>query len=256
MPVVSDVHRLLATDLDGTFIGDDSAMLRLWADLDVAGITVAFSTGRHLPSIGSFYDRVGTDRRAEACICMVGTEIWHLEDGGYRRDHGWSEHISVKWDHDSVVAIASSIPGAHLQDDEWQSEFKSSWFLDGAAPEAIEDIRDRITAAGLEAKVVYSVDRFLDFLPGRSGKGEAVRHLADTYGVDPAVVVTSGDSGNDLDMMRTELGFRCIAVGNASEELRTVHRPNIFHATAGYASGIREGLEHYGWLSPADPADR
>jgi sucrose-6F-phosphate phosphohydrolase len=256
MPVVSDVQRLLATDLDGTFIGDDEAMVRLWADLDAAGVTVAFSTGRHLPSIWSFYDRVGTDRRAEACICMVGTEIWHLDDDGYRRDRGWSEHISVGWDHDAVVAIASSIPGSRLQDDEWQSEFKSSWFLDGAAPRVIDGIRDRIASAGLEAKVVYSVDRFLDFLPGRSGKGEAVRYLADTYGVDPADVVTSGDSGNDLDMMRTELGFRCIAVGNASEELRTVDRPNVFHASAEYASGIREGLEHYGWLVPDDPAAR
>jgi sucrose-6F-phosphate phosphohydrolase len=245
---VTDVRRLLATDLDGTFIGDDTAMLRLWADLDAAGVTLAFSTGRHLPSIRSFYDRVETGRRAAACICMVGTEVWHLAGGGYVLDPEWSRHIAAGWDHEAVVALASSISGGRLQDDEWQSRFKSSWFLDGAPDGLIEQVRGRIAAAGLEAKVVYSVGHFLDFLPGRSGKGEAVRYLADAYGVGPAAVITSGDSGNDLDMMRAELGFRCIAVGNASEELRTVRRPHIFHASAGYASGIREGLEHYGWL--------
>ena len=47
--------RLLATDLDGTFIGDDEAMLALWEALQSRGIVVAFSTGRHLESIEDFY---------------------------------------------------------------------------------------------------------------------------------------------------------------------------------------------------------
>jgi hydroxymethylpyrimidine pyrophosphatase-like HAD family hydrolase len=46
--------RLLATDLDGTFIGDDEAMFALWQSLREAGIVVAFSTGRHLQSIQDF----------------------------------------------------------------------------------------------------------------------------------------------------------------------------------------------------------
>ncbi|MFQ5472976.1 MAG: HAD family hydrolase, partial [Dehalococcoidia bacterium] len=86
--------RLLATDLDGTFIGDDREMSDLWRDLDREGILIAFSTGRHLPSIDRFYAETGTTRRADACICMVGTEIWLRDGAGYKTDVAWSRVIS------------------------------------------------------------------------------------------------------------------------------------------------------------------
>ena len=99
------VERVLATDLDGTFIGDDGAMHGLWAELEETGVFVAFSTGRHLPSIRDFYAERDTARRADACICMVGTELWWRVDGRYERDHGWGAHISDAWDKEAVEAI-------------------------------------------------------------------------------------------------------------------------------------------------------
>lgn len=97
-----------------------------------------------------------------------------------------------------------------------------------------------------------SASKFLDRLPHRSGKGGAVGWLAAAIGVGPDAVITGGDTGNDLDMMRAEIGFRCIAVGNASEELSQVHEPQIYHAAAHYSARIHEDLIHYGWL-PAAP---
>lgn len=241
--------RLLATDLDGTFIGDDDAMFALWADLDRADIMVAFSTGRHLPSIEAFYSEHQTTRRAVACVCMVGTEIWHLIDGGYRRDHEWSDVISDSWDKDRVEAIVHETTGAVMQPLEWQSEFKTSYYLEGSAPEGLAHIESRLDEEGLRAKVVYSADRFLDVVPHRSGKGEAVRFLADQLDVPPTSVVTCGDTGNDLDMMRPELGFWSVAVGNAAPELASYQAPRMFHAESSYAAGIREGLLRVGWLS-------
>lgn len=241
--------RLLATDLDGTFIGDDEAMHTLWRDLEEHGITVAFSTGRHLPSIEAFYEEQQTSRRAQACVTMVGTEVWLLAGDGYVEDPGWSTVISEAWDKERVEAIISDLPDVAMQPAEWQSEFKSSYFLEDDAPAGLAHIERRLAAEGLQAKVVYSADRFLDLLPARSGKGEAVRYLADLLGIPPHEVVTSGDTGNDLDMMRPELGFRSIAVGNAAPELAAYQTPPLYHAEASYAAGIREGLERFGWLA-------
>lgn len=243
--------RMLATDLDGTFIGDERSMKALWRDLDELGVIVAFSTGRHLPAIEDFYAESGTDRRAATCITMVGTEVWHRNDGGYAIDEGWSDHIAAAWDRGEVDAIVSAIPGVERQPDEWQSPFKSSYFVDGVEPAVIDSIRAMLAERSLDAKVVYSAGRFLDLLPVRSGKGEAVRYVADVLGLAPGDVVTAGDTGNDLDMMRPELGFRSIAVGNATRELREYSVPNVYHAAGNHAAGIREGLEHYGWLEPA-----
>ncbi len=240
--------RLLATDLDGTFIGDDQAMHRLWRDLDEQGITVAFSTGRHLPSIEAFYAEQQTSRRAHACVCMVGTEIWLFAENGYRQDEGWRTLISEAWDKQQVEAIIHEIPDAAIQPEEWQSPFKSSYYLDVDAAEGLAHIHRRLNEEELRAEVVYSADRFLDLIPYRSGKGEAVRYLSDLLGISPHDVITSGDTGNDLDMMRPELGFRSIAVGNASSELAEFRSPSLYHATASYAAGIREGLEQFGWF--------
>lgn len=241
-------RRLLATDLDGTFLGDADAMHRLWQQVDDAGITVAFSTGRHLPSIEAFYAECGTRRRATACVCMVGTEIWHASNGAYVIDEGWSEKISESWDKDGVEAVLRGISGAVIQPQEWQSQFKSSYFLEDDAETQLGRIHEGLEERGVDAKVVYSAGRFLDLLPSQSGKGQAVSYLADSLDIAPGNVITAGDTGNDLDMMRPDLGFRSIAVGNASPELRVYRAPNVYHATASFAAGIEEGLHHYGWL--------
>lgn len=240
--------RLLATDLDGTFIGDDEAMRVLWDRLAERGILLGFSTGRHLPSIETFYAAKQLVRRADACICMVGTDIHFRQDSGYRLDRQWHDYIGQDWDKAAVEAILRSIPEARMQDEEWQSPFKSSYYLEENAEARLAELDRRLQEAGVRAKVVYSVGKFLDLLPIRSGKGEAVRYVAAQFGVEPEDVVTSGDSGNDLDMMRAELGFRSIAVGNAETELKAFRPPHVYHARGLYAAGIQEGLEVYGWL--------
>lgn len=245
--------RLLATDLDGTFIGDDASMHALWADLENEAILVAFSTGRHLPSIQDFYAEHDLSRRADACVCMVGTEIWLRRHGRYVLDEGWSRHISDGWDKQAVEAILHAVPEAVMQPAQWQSPFKSSYFLEDNAAIRLEEIETALREEGLRAKVVYSVGRFLDLLPYRSGKGGAVAYLAAELGIPPENVVTAGDTGNDIDMMRNELGFRSIAVGNSTDELRSVGEPQIYHARAHHAAGIREGLELYGWLPVRPP---
>lgn len=241
-------QRLIATDLDGTFIGDDQAMFRLWEKLQVKDMIVAFSTGRHLQSIEKFYREKQVDRRADVCICMVGTDIYFRDNGDYRLDERWHGIIAHDWDIDAVKGILKSIPEAQLQDEQWQSSFKSSYFLEERVDQRLSEIHDGLERQGLRAKVVYSAGKFLDLLPIRSGKGEAVRYVAEQFGISPQNVITCGDTGNDLDMMRPELGVRGIAVGNAAEELKRFQAPHVYHARASHAAGIQEGLEAYGWL--------
>ncbi len=240
--------RMLATDLDGTFIGDRHTMEALWAELEASGVVVAFSTGRHLDSVQSFYAETGTDRRARVLVCMVGTEIWWYESGRHRLDDAWAELISDGWDAAAVVAALEGVDELVRQPEQWQSDLKVSYFLDRAPEAGVTDIVDRLRASGRSARVVYSAGRYLDVVPERSGKGAAVAWVAGRLGVEHQNVVVAGDTGNDLDMMRPELGFRAVAVGNASAELKVHHAPRLYHAEAHHAAGIREGLVHHGWL--------
>jgi len=241
-------RRLLATDLDGTFIGDDQAMVSLWGELQPRGVLLAFSTGRHLKSIQDFYAEKQLTRRAEVCICMVGTDIYFRDNDDYQLDPRWHEIISQDWDKAAVEEILHSIPEARMQDHQWQSPFKSSYYLEENVEQRLAQIDRKLAEAQLRAKVVYSAGQFLDLLPIGSGKGEAVRYVASRTEVSAENVVTCGDTGNDLDMMRAELGFRSIAVGNSTPELKAFTPPHVYHARASYAAGIREGLEVYGWI--------
>ncbi len=247
--MTTDHHnRCLVTDMDGTFIGDDEAMFELWQQLQRQGILLGFSTGRHLASIEDFYQEKQARSRADFCICMVGTDVYFKNDGEYELDTAWHEIIRRQWNKSAVESILSRVVNAHKQDDQWQSEFKSSYYLENNVESSLNQIQQELHDAHIDAKVVYSAGRFLDILPARSGKGEAVRYVADKLGLSPDQVVTSGDTGNDIDMMREELGFRCIIVGNAAEELKSLQAEHIYHAEANYAGGIQEGLKSYGWL--------
>jgi mannosylfructose-6-phosphate phosphatase len=241
---------MLATDLDGTFIGDEQAMHTLWRDLDDAGVLVVFATGRHLSSIEKFYAEFHTTRRADSCVAMVGTEIWHRRKDGYALDESWRTLLSESWDRSEVTAIVSEVPNVELQPKEWQSPLKASYYLESAPESQITEIHGRLATRGIDAKIVYSAGRFLDLLPPGSGKGEAVKYLAAALNVALEDVVTAGDTGNDLDMMRLELGLRSIVVGNASPDLLARAPAESYRADAAFAAGIREGLEHYGWFEP------
>lgn len=245
--------RLLATDLDGTFIGDPISMFELWRDLQKQRISLVFSTGRHMESIGDFYREHDPVFPAHACVCMVGTEIWHLNEGAYEKDEEWAAFLSRGWDRQAVEDITLSLPHVIPQPDEWQSPLKASYFVDEGGGEVATAVEERLREAGVSAKVVYSGDRFLDVLPAGSGKGEAVANVAASLGLAPGDVVTAGDSGNDLDMMRPELGFRSIAVGNSRPELLSVDLPNLYHAEAAFAAGVKEGLVRHGWIPPRAP---
>ena len=65
-----------------------------------------------------------------------------------------------------------------MQPLEWQSRFKSSYYLEVDAEAQLATIQEGLEQRGIDAMVVYSANRFLDLLPSRSGKGGAVRYLA------------------------------------------------------------------------------
>jgi sucrose-phosphate synthase len=91
---------------------------------------------------------------------------------------------------------------------------------------------------------VRSQGRLLDVLPLGASKGQALRHLAFTWGIPLDRFLVAGDSGNDRDMLLGDvLG---IVVGNHSPELAALRgRPRIYFARGTCAAGVLEGIRHY-----------
>ena len=236
---------MICTDLDGTFIGDDASMYELLRLIKGKDVSLVFSTGRHLPSVLKFIDEKRI-RKPEVCILQVGTEVYLLSNEEFVLDSDWSRIISQGWEREEIVRLLSGIKELVRQGEEWQTEFKASYFLRENQTKVLPEINRRMQQAQLKVHIIYSAGQFLDFLPPLSGKAEAAKYVAGSFGVTAENVIVCGDSGNDLDMFQA--GLRGTIVGNAHSELKSFNGDNAYHAAAQYAAGIIEGLKYFNFI--------
>ncbi len=240
----------LITDIDNTLLGDKYSLQQLvnWLREQAGQIAFGVATGRPLESaIGILKEH--DVPMPDVLITSVGSEINY--GASLKPDTGWINHIKHKWRRDDLVEAMQSIPGLRLQTAENQREFKISYLVDTAAMPSIEEINQHLQKLQLHAQVIYSHHEFLDLLPIRASKGHAIRYLAYKWDLPLRKFLTSGDSGNDSEMLIGDtLG---VIVGNHSEELESLRGlEQIYFAEGHYAAGILEGIQHYQFGQIAD----
>ncbi|MEE4350126.1 MAG: HAD-IIB family hydrolase [Pacificimonas sp.] len=245
-PAAESGHRhLLVSDIDNTLVGDNAA-LQTFCRWQAGNKDVSFgiATGRTFHSALSILSQLKVEPPAFV-IGAVGTEIYHREANGvtYRRDAAWSDWIAHDWDRDAVCRVIDQSALFTRQDDLEQLPFKISYFAQGVA-DAAAQVRALLADAGLSATVIRSHDRYLDILPVRASKGEAVEHVRKGLGIAKADVIAAGDSANDVEMLRT--AARPIIVANYCDGL--ADRDDLSHAyvaRASHAAGVLEGVDYH-----------
>jgi sucrose-phosphate synthase len=248
---------MLVSDIDYTLLddggkGDPRALARLGETLERGRIGFGLASGRSLELVEAVL-RSHDLPSVDVVISSVGSEI-HYPDrrGGAQRwiaDGAYAEHLRHGWQREALVELLAGLD-LEPQEHEAQREFKLSYYLSDAsrADEVRTSVERAITEAGLKATVITSHGRFLDVLPHRASKGQAVRFLAQKWGLDPRHVAVAGDSGNDEEMLRGP--YRGIVVGNHAPEIAHLKgRRGIYFARGAFAAGVLEGLEHWGFLA-------
>ncbi|MEO0588249.1 MAG: HAD-IIB family hydrolase [Planctomycetota bacterium] len=239
---------LLISDVDHTVLGAADSTRRLAAFVEDHRDTLAtcFSSGRFCASI---LESVRTTALPMPDIVTggVGTEIQPARDSPLAEAvraaaESWADKLNHRWDPAAARGVARAIDPITTQPDEFQSPFKQSFFWHNASAQALDDLRQALDDAGLDAKVVYSSNRDLDLLPTAADKGNAAAHLAQHLGYAPDRVLVAGDSGNDAALFQH--GFRGIVVQNALPELKAA-APHAYHATAPEGDGVIEGIQHH-----------
>src|SRR5882757_8824376 len=244
---MSSPIRLFSADLDGTLIGNPESSQRFktaWTALaaDTRPLLV-YNSGRLIDDLRRFVDD-GTLPPADYYIGGVGTQVFDVKAG--RLLDELHAHLAEGWDRLRVRDLVAQFPGVRPQPDEFQHEFKSSWFLDHARPEDIRELKRRLVEARLSVKLVYSSGRDLDVLPRHATKGGALRWLCTRLEIPLTEVLVAGDTGNDASMFRLP-GVRGIIVENALPELyeATVDAPT-YSSRQILADGVLDGLCHHG----------
>ncbi len=246
----NNINKLFATDIDGTLISpehDHPGIERLKKYLENRSKNTAFAlaTGRNLPLVREVLEDFDLPI-PDVVISSVGTEIHYLsESHEFVQDKGWAKYLSSRWDREAIATRLSSIPWLTLQEEEAQNPFKISYYYkEGNFNE--DQIRQVLGRLYPQVSVIPSHGTYLDILPKRASKGNAIKFLCQKWSIPMQNVYAAGDSGNDLDMFRGPI--KGIVVGNRSPELKDLNpKKNLYLATSFAAEGICEGLEHYGY---------
>jgi mannosylfructose-6-phosphate phosphatase len=176
----------------------------------------------------------------DAVIGGVGTEI-RLYPGGEPVD-GWPRLLRP-WDREGIRALLAPNEQLELQPQQFQTEFKISYYAHDLSRRVLVQLRRRLAMAGHCAEIVYSSGRDLDVLPAGVNKGSAAGLLASRWGLRPWQVIVSGDTGNDASMFLC--GFRGIIVQNAQPELKAIRSPDVYPSDQAYAAGVLDGIRYW-----------
>ncbi len=245
--------RLLVCDIDYTLTGDHAALDRFrgWLDAHRGEVAFGIATGRVLSNTIRALKQWRIPR-PDVLITAVGSEVYY----GRRRfvdDVGWRRLIDRRWEPERLREVLAAVRGLRLQPKADQRPFKLSYFIDPKKAPPIAEIRRRIRSAELDAKLIYSHEAYLDLLPARASKGGALKYLAHRWGLPLEHLLVAGDSGNDTEMLTS--GAFGVIVGNYSPELEALRgEPGVYFATAKYADGILEGIEHFGFVDGSESA--
>lgn len=239
--------KLFCSDLDGTIYGDLAATDRFrefWTELPKSERPwLCYVSGRLIDDQVALIHESPLPK-PDFLIGGVGTCILDFSSGSPL--HDYEAQFKEGWDLERVRRIVAEFPGIEAQPERFQTDLKSSWYWYDASPEDVEQLRRRLTEAGLNVAVIYSSSRDLDVLPAQAGKGNAVTWLCRHLSIDPAKAVVAGDTGNDLRMFQVP-GIFGIIVANAKPELGdVVGGSNLFWASLPEADGVIEGLRYFG----------
>lgn len=215
----------------------------------------------------------------------VGTTIYELLGGNWRPWEAWFEEIAKDWhglDREDLSGLLKEHEELTLQEPEKQNRFKLSYYTDENVDgrRLVDQMQKHLSRQNLRCRIIWSVDEqrglgLVDVLPQRASKLHAIRYLMGQKGYLKSRVVFCGDSGNDLNVLTSDI--QAVLVKNASDEVRleamesvvkngraeTLYfaQGNFMGMNGNYTAGVLEGLAHFApevhpWIEAAASRSR
>jgi len=234
---------ILATDLDGTFLGGKSLHKQQLYRLirKDASIRLVYVTGRGLETVIPLLNDPILPN-PDYIICDVGATI--VNGHTLEAIEPLQNDIEKHWP--GVLKIQECLKDvSELYYQEVPQQRRCSFYIE--QEDILEEVRQRV--AEINCDIIYSADKFLDVLPKGVNKGSSLLKLVNHLKVDADDVLVAGDTLNDLAMYRC--GFKGVVVSNAELKLldATQGMRDVYHARRAGAGGILESLKHFNSFS-------
>ncbi|SBO44157.1 HAD-IIB family hydrolase [Cyanobium sp. NIES-981] len=239
--------KALFTAIDNTLLGDRegldllSALIRERSKEWLFGI----ATGRRLDSVLAIIREYGIPV-PDILITSLGSEIYYAPN--WLPDLAWARHINHLWTPQVLRRLMQELPGVTPQSRREQSSFKLSYHYDAALAPSVDQIRALLRHHDLSVNLTLSFGQFLDLVPARASKGQALRFAAERWRIPLDRILATGGSGGDEDMLRgNTLGV--VVANRHREELSVLgETEHVYLASQPHARGILEAIAHYDFL--------
>ncbi len=236
----------LVTDLDGTLISEtmpnDFTELEAWLDECGDDVVFGIATGRNQDLTRQAMNEFNFPD-PDLVICSAGSELFYTKD--FVPDDGWMHHISYRWNREKLERVMGASPKLKMQEKDAQWEFKLSYYVqEDFSQDDLANIYHLLDQNNLKVNVLLTDNLYLDFLPYRASKGNALKYLSYKWNVSLHQFITSGNGGNDKDMILGKT--KGIVVANHSPEMEELrNKKDVYFAKQPLVSGIMEGIRHH-----------
>lgn len=236
--------RAIFSDLDHSLIGDPEA-LQEFSDMiheNRKRVTFGIATGRRVDSALAFMKKHHLPK-PDILISSVGTRIHYGPN--LTEDISWVDHIDHNWNSQRIRNILAKYPGLKPQSKTSQTPFKVSYYYDPQLAPSVEEIVGQLRKKEITANVLLSFGQFIDIIPSRASKGQALRYVSQQLSIPLEQILVAGGSGTDEDMMRGNTMAVVVSNRHNEELSQLVEQDRIYFATKDHAEGILEAIEHY-----------
>lgn len=240
---------ILATDLDGTFLGGSEAQRRaLYQALQQRNdVLLIFVTGRDIDFLRQLVQQPGMPQ-PDLIIGDVGTSVW--DTATWEPIEALEQGIRARWDDANarVLELLADEPGLTLQPTPFRHRVSYYYDPQQLRQETLRKVED----AGFDW--LLSADTFFDVLPRGVQKGPTLLRLIERLEMAAERVLVAGDTLNDLSLFKT--GLKGVAVGNSEPKLlEAIDGFDWVHRARGEgAAGIAEAIRHFGLHDKEDTA--
>ncbi len=229
---------ILATDLDGTFLGGSAAeraALYDWIGQRRDEIVLIYVTGRSLTTMRDVLDELPL--QPDHIISDVGTAVYA---GAARTPLPALEHwLDAGWPQDSPSSVRGILARhPHLTEQPVVEGRRVSCFYSDA--QLAGDARIELEAAGYD--VLLSAERYFDVLPRGVQKGPTLLRTLSALDLSPERTLVAGDTLNDLSLFQT--GLQGVVVANREPLLAeaAASLPNVHWSAHNGAAGVLDAL--------------
>jgi sucrose-phosphate synthase len=243
---LSKAELVIVSDIDGTLFDKNNTEglkeLKEWINKRKENVVFGVASGRNKQLTVEGLHNHGI-ANTDILICSAGSEIYYTDK--LIPDYGYESYIDYQWKREELKKALEKFKGIRLQEEAAQWPFKLSYYVnDGFNDDALANLYKFLDENKLRAKILLTENKYLDFLPFRSGKGNAVRYLSYKWKLPLENFITAGNSGNDIDMLKGKA--RGIVVANYSPEMEKLKKnKHIYFAGESLAKGVLEGINYY-----------